>query len=164
MAGRFGLRLEDIVVAADAGPDELNRADHDLAVVEPNRSMKTSGPMLHFFFKEHLALPSLAVIRLDAATVLLQWAVGGLLFLWVTTRRRRSARLRLAVRGVYVADGAGGFAVGVWLDPVPRARGVVAGVAGGRRGGAGGLDRAAQGREWRASASAIERRRRGWRR
>ena len=28
------------------------------------------------------------MIRLDAATVLLQWAVGGLFFLWVTTRRR----------------------------------------------------------------------------
>jgi hypothetical protein len=28
------------------------------------------------------------VIRLDAATVLLQWAVGGLFFLWVTTRAR----------------------------------------------------------------------------
>jgi hypothetical protein len=28
------------------------------------------------------------VIRLDAATVLLQWATGGLLFCWVTTRRR----------------------------------------------------------------------------
>ena len=28
------------------------------------------------------------MIRLDAATVLLQWATGGLLFLWVTTRRR----------------------------------------------------------------------------
>lgn len=28
------------------------------------------------------------MIRLDAATVLLQWAGGGLLFLWVTTRRR----------------------------------------------------------------------------
>jgi hypothetical protein len=32
--GRFGLRLEDIVVATDAGPDELNRADHALAVVD----------------------------------------------------------------------------------------------------------------------------------
>ena len=32
--GRFGLRLEDIVVAAEPGPDELNRADHALAVVE----------------------------------------------------------------------------------------------------------------------------------
>jgi len=28
------------------------------------------------------------VIRLDAATVLVQWAAGGWLFLWVTTRRR----------------------------------------------------------------------------
>ena len=28
------------------------------------------------------------MIRLDAATVLLQWAVGGLFFLWVTSRRR----------------------------------------------------------------------------
>ena len=32
--GRFGLRLEDIVVAADAGPDALNRADHGLVVVD----------------------------------------------------------------------------------------------------------------------------------
>jgi Xaa-Pro aminopeptidase len=30
---RFGLRLEDIVVASDRGPDALNRADHGLAVV-----------------------------------------------------------------------------------------------------------------------------------
>ena len=28
------------------------------------------------------------MLRLDAATVLLQWSVGGLFFLWVTTRRR----------------------------------------------------------------------------
>jgi Xaa-Pro aminopeptidase len=32
--GRFGLRLEDIVVASPGGPDELNRADHALAVVD----------------------------------------------------------------------------------------------------------------------------------
>ena len=31
--GRFGFRLEDIVVAADEGPDPLNRADHDLALL-----------------------------------------------------------------------------------------------------------------------------------
>jgi Xaa-Pro aminopeptidase len=31
--GRFGLRLEDIVVAADHGPDPLNEADHDLALL-----------------------------------------------------------------------------------------------------------------------------------
>ena len=30
---RFGLRLEDIVVATDSGPDRLNRAPRDLAVV-----------------------------------------------------------------------------------------------------------------------------------
>ncbi len=34
------------------------------------------------------ALPSSHVIRLDAATVLLQWAVGGMFFCWFTTRRR----------------------------------------------------------------------------
>ena len=32
--GRWGARIEDIVVAADAGPEPLNRADHALAVVE----------------------------------------------------------------------------------------------------------------------------------
>lgn len=32
---RFGLRLEDIVVASDSGPDRLNMADHGLAVVDP---------------------------------------------------------------------------------------------------------------------------------
>jgi len=32
--GRWGARLEDIVVATDAGPDSLNVADHALALVE----------------------------------------------------------------------------------------------------------------------------------
>jgi Xaa-Pro aminopeptidase len=32
--GRFGLRLEDIVVAADSGPDALNKADHSLVAVD----------------------------------------------------------------------------------------------------------------------------------
>jgi Xaa-Pro aminopeptidase len=32
--GRFGLRLEDIVVAADAGPDALNKADHSLSTID----------------------------------------------------------------------------------------------------------------------------------
>ncbi len=32
--GRFGLRLEDIVVATDAGPERLNHAARDLATVE----------------------------------------------------------------------------------------------------------------------------------
>jgi len=34
VAGRWGARIEDIVVATDAGPDALNRADHALAVIE----------------------------------------------------------------------------------------------------------------------------------
>jgi Xaa-Pro aminopeptidase len=32
--GRFGMRLEDIVVVGDDGPDPLNRADHALVVVD----------------------------------------------------------------------------------------------------------------------------------
>ena len=34
VAGRWGARIEDIVVATEAGPEALNRADHALAVVE----------------------------------------------------------------------------------------------------------------------------------
>ena len=34
LAGRFGARIEDIVVATDAGPEALNTVDHGLAVVE----------------------------------------------------------------------------------------------------------------------------------
>ena len=33
LAGRWGMRLEDIVVATDAGPQSLNNADHDLISV-----------------------------------------------------------------------------------------------------------------------------------
>ena len=33
VSGRFGFRLEDIVVAAPDGPDPLNRVDHGLAIV-----------------------------------------------------------------------------------------------------------------------------------
>jgi Xaa-Pro dipeptidase len=34
VAGRWGARIEDIVVATGAGPDPLNRTHHALAVVE----------------------------------------------------------------------------------------------------------------------------------
>jgi len=34
LPGRFGFRLEDIVVATEHGPDALNRADHRLAAVD----------------------------------------------------------------------------------------------------------------------------------
>jgi hypothetical protein len=60
------------------------------------------------------------VIRLDAATVLLQWAVGGLLFLWVTTRRRQvGVGYGWLVRATYLLMAVGAFVVGVWIDPVP---------------------------------------------
>jgi|SRR5690554_6809396 len=43
------------------------------------------------------------MFRLDAATVLLQWATGGLLFLWVTTRRREvSLGYGWMLRGTYL--------------------------------------------------------------
>lgn len=64
------------------------------------------------------------MIRLDAATVLLQWSTGGLAFLWVTTRRRevglgygwllRATFGLMALIGVYV-----GLRVGaVWVRDV----------------------------------------------
>jgi Xaa-Pro aminopeptidase len=34
LSGRWGARIEDIVIATDAGPRALNQASHDLAVVE----------------------------------------------------------------------------------------------------------------------------------
>ena len=34
LPGRCGARIEDIVVASDAGPDALNHVDHSLHVVE----------------------------------------------------------------------------------------------------------------------------------
>ena len=60
------------------------------------------------------------MIRLDAATVLLQWATGGLLFLWVTTRRREvGIGYGWLLRGSYGALAAGAVVAGVALEPVP---------------------------------------------
>jgi hypothetical protein len=54
------------------------------------------------------------VIRLDAATVLLQWAVGGLFFLWVTTRRREvSLGYGWLMRGTYLLMAAGAVLTGL---------------------------------------------------
>jgi hypothetical protein len=59
------------------------------------------------------------VIHLDAATVLLQWATGGLAFLWVTTRHREvGLGYGWLLRGVFAALAAGAFACGVALDTV----------------------------------------------
>jgi len=60
------------------------------------------------------------VIRLDAATVLLQWATGGLLFLWVTTRRRElGIGYGWLLRGVYLVMTVGAVAAGRIGTPVP---------------------------------------------
>ncbi|MGQ0833030.1 MAG: hypothetical protein ACT4OV_15285 [Microthrixaceae bacterium] len=54
------------------------------------------------------------MIRLDAATVLLQWAVGGLFFLWVTTRRREvSLGYGWLLRGTYLLMAAAALLTGV---------------------------------------------------
>src|SRR4051812_26271930 len=53
------------------------------------------------------------MIRLDAATVLLEWATGGLLFLWVTTRRREvGIGYGWLLRGVYAVMAASAVPVG----------------------------------------------------
>jgi hypothetical protein len=61
------------------------------------------------------------MIRLDAATVLLQWAVGGLAFLWVTTRHREvSLGYGWLLRGSYGLMAVGALFVGVrYGEPVP---------------------------------------------
>ena len=60
------------------------------------------------------------MIRLDAATVLLQWAAGGLLFLWVTTRRREvGIGYGWLLRAVYMVLALGAAAAGILVDPVP---------------------------------------------
>ena len=60
------------------------------------------------------------MIRLDAATVLLQWATGGLLFLWVTTRRREvGIGYGWLLRAVYGTLALSGLAVALWVDTVP---------------------------------------------
>ncbi|MEM9039197.1 MAG: hypothetical protein AAGD33_04790 [Actinomycetota bacterium] len=61
------------------------------------------------------------MIRLDAATVLLQWAAGGMFFCWFTTRRRIvGLGYGWLLRGVYACFAAGAFAAGLALgfDPV----------------------------------------------
>ena len=60
------------------------------------------------------------MIRLDAATVLLQWATGGLLFLWVTSRRRQvGIGYGWLLRVSYGLLGLGALLVGRVLDPAP---------------------------------------------
>ena len=82
------------------------------------------------------------MIGFDGASLLLQWATGGLLFLWVTTRRREvSLGYGWLMRGVYALMAAGAFLIGVFvIDAVAGARCFVARRGRGRVGGAGGVD------------------------
>lgn len=60
------------------------------------------------------------MIRLDAATVLLQWSVGGLFFLWVTSRHREvGLGYGWLLRGTYVLLAAGGVLAGFRYGTVP---------------------------------------------
>lgn len=59
------------------------------------------------------------MIRLDAATVLLQWATGGLAFLWVTTRRREvGLGYGWLLRGTFGLMALGGAYVGLRVEPL----------------------------------------------
>jgi hypothetical protein len=70
------------------------------------------------------------MIRLDAATVLLQWATGGLAFLWVTTRRREvGIGYGWLMRGVYLLFALAAAVVGVRLGTVPVREGASVAVA-----------------------------------
>ncbi len=60
------------------------------------------------------------MIRLDAATVLLQWATGGMLFCWFTTRRHIiSVGYGWLLRTVYLCFALGALAVGLAFDSNP---------------------------------------------
>jgi hypothetical protein len=67
------------------------------------------------------------VIRLDAATVLLQWSVGGLAFLWFTTRRREvGIGYGWLLRSIYLAMATAAAAIGatfgvVWVREISAA-------------------------------------------
>jgi len=61
------------------------------------------------------------MIDFDASSLLLQWATGGLLFVWVTTRRREvSLGYGWLMRGTYALMAFGAFWVGVSvIEPLP---------------------------------------------
>ncbi len=59
------------------------------------------------------------MIQIDAASVMLQWATGGLLFLWVTTRHRQvGLGYGWLLRGVYVAMAIGSVLLGQRFNPL----------------------------------------------
>ena len=61
-----------------------------------------------------------AVIRLDAATVMLQWSAGGLFFLWYTTRHREvGAGYGWLLRSTYLVFAVGAAVAGFRYGTVP---------------------------------------------
>ena len=71
--------------------------------------------------RQRTPLPCRTVIRLDAATVLLQWATGGMFFCWFTTRRRViGIGYGWLLRMTYFCFAAGALAAGLafGVDPV----------------------------------------------
>ena len=59
------------------------------------------------------------MIRLDAATVLLQWATGGLLFLWFTTRKHEmGAGYGWLMRSTFLLLAGGAAAAGYYADVI----------------------------------------------
>lgn len=70
------------------------------------------------------------MIRLDAATVLLQWATGGMLFCWFTTRHRIvGLGYGWLLRGTYFCFAAGALAAGLAFGTDPIREAASAGVA-----------------------------------
>lgn len=60
------------------------------------------------------------MIKLDAATVLLQWSTGGLFFLWFTTRRHEIGRgYGWLIRITYLVIAAGAVAAGIATEVLP---------------------------------------------
>jgi hypothetical protein len=61
------------------------------------------------------------MVDLDAASVLLQWATGGLFFIWITTRRREvSLGYGWTMRATYVLMAAGAAYIGLFvIEPLP---------------------------------------------
>jgi hypothetical protein len=70
------------------------------------------------------------VIRLDAATVLLQWSVGGMLFCWFTTRRREvGLGYGWLLRSIHLLLAVGAAIVGFRFTTVPVREAASIGVA-----------------------------------
>ena len=60
------------------------------------------------------------MISLDATTVLLQWAAGGMAFCWFTARRRQvGLGYGWLLRGIYAVMALGAFAAGMAFGVVP---------------------------------------------